>query len=128
MGEPAATTTPSGPRKATAFQLVFMTYAVICSGAYGLEEIVSFTVPASPSGQSSLPSWMPGANAVRMKPISPFVGGLGKDAGGAVTGADDGATGAAPANAVTAASAVNTIGRKRRIVAPITASHGAYPA
>lgn len=29
------------PRKATALQLVFMTYAVICSGAYGLEEIVS---------------------------------------------------------------------------------------
>lgn len=39
-GLPAA-----GPRKATAFQLVFMTYAVICSGAYGLEEIVSATGP-----------------------------------------------------------------------------------
>ena len=34
-----------GPRKATAFQLVFMTYAVICSGAYGLEEIVSASGP-----------------------------------------------------------------------------------
>jgi len=37
--------TASGPRKATAFQLVFMTYAVICSGAYGLEEIVSASGP-----------------------------------------------------------------------------------
>jgi amino acid transporter len=34
-----------GPRKATAFQLVFMTYAVICSGAYGLEEMVSASGP-----------------------------------------------------------------------------------
>jgi amino acid transporter len=33
------------PRKATAFQLVFMTYAVICSGAYGLEEIISASGP-----------------------------------------------------------------------------------
>ena len=33
------------PRKATAFQLVFMTYAVICSGAYGLEEMVSASGP-----------------------------------------------------------------------------------
>jgi hypothetical protein len=37
----AAATSPGapelGPRKASAFQLVFMTYAVICSGAYGLE-------------------------------------------------------------------------------------------
>jgi amino acid transporter len=31
--------------KATAFQLVFMTYAVICSGAYGLEEMVSSSGP-----------------------------------------------------------------------------------
>jgi amino acid transporter len=47
MAEPAATTTPrpAGPRKATAFQLVFMTYAVICSGAYGLEEMVSASGP-----------------------------------------------------------------------------------
>jgi len=37
--------TVRGPRKATAFQLVFMTYAVICSGAYGLEEIVSASGP-----------------------------------------------------------------------------------
>jgi amino acid transporter len=35
----------AGPRKATAFQLVFMTYAVICSGAYGLEEMVSASGP-----------------------------------------------------------------------------------
>jgi amino acid transporter len=34
-----------GPRKASAFQLVFMTYAVICSGAYGLEEMVSASGP-----------------------------------------------------------------------------------
>jgi amino acid transporter len=40
-----ATTGATGPRKATAFQLVFMTYAVICSGAYGLEEIVSASGP-----------------------------------------------------------------------------------
>lgn len=31
--------------KATLFQLVFMTYAVICSGAYGLEEMVSASGP-----------------------------------------------------------------------------------
>jgi len=37
---------PAPPRpKATAFQLVFMTYAVICSGAYGLEEMVSASGP-----------------------------------------------------------------------------------
>ena len=35
----------AGPRKATTFQLVFMTYAVICSGAYGLEEMVSESGP-----------------------------------------------------------------------------------
>ena len=35
----------AGPRKATLFQLVFMTYAVICSGAYGLEEMVSASGP-----------------------------------------------------------------------------------
>ena len=33
------------PRKATTFQLVFMTYAVICSGAYGLEQMVSGSGP-----------------------------------------------------------------------------------
>jgi amino acid transporter len=32
-------------RKATTFQLVFMTYSVICSGAYGLEEMVSASGP-----------------------------------------------------------------------------------
>lgn len=35
----------NGPRKATVLQLVFMTYAVICSGAYGLEEMVSASGP-----------------------------------------------------------------------------------
>jgi len=38
--DPVAPGPRHGPRKATAFQLVFMTYAVICSGAYGLEEMV----------------------------------------------------------------------------------------
>ena len=33
------------PRKASTFQLVFMTYSVICSGAYGLEEMVSASGP-----------------------------------------------------------------------------------
>lgn len=33
------------PRKATSFQLVFMTYAVVCSGAYGLEQMVSISGP-----------------------------------------------------------------------------------
>ncbi|HEU4403512.1 MAG TPA: APC family permease [Candidatus Polarisedimenticolia bacterium] len=33
------------PRKATAFQLVFMMYSVICSGAYGLEQMVSNSGP-----------------------------------------------------------------------------------
>jgi len=32
-------------RKATPMQLVFMTYAVVCSGAYGLEEMVSASGP-----------------------------------------------------------------------------------
>src|SRR2546428_8897496 len=32
-------------RKATTLQLVFMTYSVICSGAYGLEEMVSGSGP-----------------------------------------------------------------------------------
>jgi amino acid transporter len=32
-------------QKATAFQLVFLCYAVICSGAYGLEEVVSASGP-----------------------------------------------------------------------------------
>ena len=36
---------PAKPAKATVFQLVFMTYAVICSGAYGLEEMISGTGP-----------------------------------------------------------------------------------
>jgi amino acid transporter len=36
---------PGSRPKATAFQLVFMTYAVICSGAYGLEEMVSASGP-----------------------------------------------------------------------------------
>jgi amino acid transporter len=35
----------SGPRKASVFQLVFLTYSVICSGAYGLEQIVSSSGP-----------------------------------------------------------------------------------
>ncbi len=35
----------AAPRKATLSQLVFMTYAVICSGAYGLEEMISATGP-----------------------------------------------------------------------------------
>jgi amino acid transporter len=35
----------ASPRKATTFQLVFMTYAVICSGAYGLEQMVSSSGP-----------------------------------------------------------------------------------
>lgn len=33
------------PEKATLFQLVIMTYVVVCSGAYGLEEIVSESGP-----------------------------------------------------------------------------------
>src|SRR5881396_2202317 len=33
------------PRKATTLQLVFMTYSVICSGAYGLEEMISGSGP-----------------------------------------------------------------------------------
>ena len=46
LSPPASTAlATAGPRKATAFQLVFMTYAVICSGAYGLEEIVSASGP-----------------------------------------------------------------------------------
>jgi len=36
---------PKQPRKATTFQLVFMTYSVICSGAYGLEEMISGSGP-----------------------------------------------------------------------------------
>jgi amino acid transporter len=36
---------PPGFRRATLFQLVFMTYAVICSGAYGLEEMVGASGP-----------------------------------------------------------------------------------
>src|SRR5260221_13851744 len=33
------------PAKASTFQLVFMTYSVICSGAYGLEQMVSASGP-----------------------------------------------------------------------------------
>ena len=33
------------PRKATTLHLVFMTYSVICSGAYGLEEMISGSGP-----------------------------------------------------------------------------------
>ncbi len=32
-------------KKATTFQLVFMTYGVVCSGAYGLEEMISRSGP-----------------------------------------------------------------------------------
>jgi len=32
-------------RRATTFQLVFLTYSVVCSGAYGLEEMVSAAGP-----------------------------------------------------------------------------------
>ncbi len=35
----------AAPRKATTFHLVFMTYSVICSGAYGLEEMISGSGP-----------------------------------------------------------------------------------
>lgn len=49
MGQtPASTAGPASahrPRKASVFQLVFLTYAVICSGAYGLEEMVSTSGP-----------------------------------------------------------------------------------
>lgn len=40
-------TTPAGRaiRRATTFQLVFLTYSVVCSGAYGLEQIVSAAGP-----------------------------------------------------------------------------------
>ncbi len=34
-----------GPRKATVFQLVFLSYSVICSGAYGREGMVSASGP-----------------------------------------------------------------------------------
>ncbi len=45
--EALSLTSPAAPdvRKATIFQLVFMTYAVICSGAYGLEQMVSASGP-----------------------------------------------------------------------------------
>jgi amino acid transporter len=33
------------PRRATTFHLVFLTYSVVCSGAYGLEQIVSASGP-----------------------------------------------------------------------------------
>lgn len=35
----------TAPARATTLQLVFMTYAVVCSGAYGLEQIVSTSGP-----------------------------------------------------------------------------------
>ena len=41
---PPATAAPVVP-KATVLQLVFLTYAVICSGAYGLEQMVSASGP-----------------------------------------------------------------------------------
>ncbi|MGH9348426.1 MAG: APC family permease [Vicinamibacterales bacterium] len=40
-----APTLERGPRKATVLQLVFMTYAVVCSGAYGVEQMVSAAGP-----------------------------------------------------------------------------------
>lgn len=36
---------PGPRRRATTFQLVFLTYSVVCSGAYGLEQIVSEAGP-----------------------------------------------------------------------------------
>ena len=36
---------PAKPRKASTLHLVFMTYSVICSGAYGLEEMISGSGP-----------------------------------------------------------------------------------
>ncbi len=41
MTAPAA----RAPRRATTFHLVFLTYSVVCSGAYGLEEMVSASGP-----------------------------------------------------------------------------------
>ncbi len=38
-------THPAQPRKASTLHLVFMTYSVICSGAYGLEEMISGSGP-----------------------------------------------------------------------------------
>lgn len=35
----------SSSTKVTAFQLTFMTYSVLCSGAYGLEEMISVSGP-----------------------------------------------------------------------------------
>src|SRR5262249_3120264 len=35
----------SSPAKVTVYKLVFMTYSVLCSGAYGLEEMVSDSGP-----------------------------------------------------------------------------------
>ncbi len=35
----------AAPRRASTFHLVFLTYSVICSGAYGLEEMISATGP-----------------------------------------------------------------------------------
>jgi amino acid transporter len=43
MPEPAAPA--RAPRRATTFHLVFLTYSVVCSGAYGLEEMISASGP-----------------------------------------------------------------------------------
>jgi amino acid transporter len=41
----SATEAARAPRRATTFHLVFLTYSVVCSGAYGLEEMVSASGP-----------------------------------------------------------------------------------
>jgi len=43
MRDPAASA--AAPRRASTFHLVFLTYSVICSGAYGLEQMVSASGP-----------------------------------------------------------------------------------
>ena len=43
MSEPSAP--GQAPRRATTFHLVFLTYSVVCSGAYGLEQMVSASGP-----------------------------------------------------------------------------------
>ena len=45
MAHEPAEARSAAPRKASTFQLVFMTYSVICSGAYGLEQMVSASGP-----------------------------------------------------------------------------------
>jgi len=42
---PEPTASARTPRRATTFHLVFLTYSVVCSGAYGLEEMVSASGP-----------------------------------------------------------------------------------